>query len=110
MLPMQAGPAQDASESVRYQVGERTLHQLLRSWSRRSSASLCLPTQRAHAAVDSYPATAALTQALHSQIRGLHQPFAPLHWSGQRHLGRVEVFLKPTVASWHQPSEANTTP
>ena len=43
MLPMQAGPAQDASESVRYQVGERTLHQLLRFWSRRASASLCCP-------------------------------------------------------------------
>jgi hypothetical protein len=43
VLPMQPGPAQDASESVGYEVGERTLHQLLRSWSRRSSASLCCP-------------------------------------------------------------------
>jgi hypothetical protein len=43
VLPMPAGPAPDASESVGYEVGERTLHQLLRSWSRRSSASLCCP-------------------------------------------------------------------
>jgi hypothetical protein len=43
VLRMQAGPAHDTRDGVGYEIGERTPHQLLRSWSRCSSASRCCP-------------------------------------------------------------------
>jgi hypothetical protein len=57
VLRVKAGPAQDASERVGYEVAERTPHQQRRcSRSRRYRVSV-LPTQRAHAAFDGYRAT-----------------------------------------------------
>ncbi len=43
MLRMQPGPAHDTRDGVGFDIGERTPHQRLRSWSRCSSASRCCP-------------------------------------------------------------------